>query len=50
MCHNSISDFSVVAELTSLQNIYYWNKDNPIEDMSPLEAAMENGVIVMERY
>ena len=40
--YNAISDFSVVLELPNLQDIMW--EGNPVEDMSPLETARENGV------
>ena len=40
--YNAISDFSVVLELPDLQYIMW--EGNPVEDMSPLETARENGL------
>lgn len=48
LAYNSISDFSIVAELPNLERISCSN--NPIEDMSPLEAADEKGVSVLDAY
>lgn len=40
--YNAISDFSIVLELPRLQTLMW--EGNPVEDMSPLETARENGV------